>query len=95
MSKRRTIPAQLKAKAALEATRGEKTVNQIAAKYEVHPTQVSHWKRHLNAHINDPFQARRTREKQDNDELISQLYQQIGQLKFELDWLKKKVGYDD
>ena len=95
MAKRRTIPAELKAKAALEALRGEKTVNQIAAKYQVTPTQISQWKRQLKEQVNDLFRDRRTRDQRDNEELVGQLYQQIGQLKFELDWLKKKVGYDD
>lgn len=95
MSKRRIIPAQTKANAAIEALRGEQTINQIAAKYEVHPTQISQWKRQLNEQVSDMFRDRRTRDRRDQDELVAQLYQQIGQLKVELDWLKKKVGYDD
>jgi putative transposase len=92
MVKRRTIPAELKAKVALAAVRGECTVNQIAADYEVHPTQVSQWKRQLEAQVGDVFRDRRARGEGDGERLIERLYEQIGRLQFELEWLKKKVG---
>jgi transposase-like protein len=94
MGKRRAIPAELKAKVALAAMRGERTINQIAADLEVHPTQVSQWKRQLEEQVKDLFRDRRGRGGGDQGRLVEQLYQQIGRLQFELDWLKKKVGLD-
>ena len=94
MGKRRAIPAELKAKVALAALRGERTINQIAGDFEVHPTQVSHWKRQLEEQVKDLFRDRRGRGGGDAERLVEQLYQQIGRLQFELDWLKKKVGLD-
>ncbi len=96
MGKRRAIPAELKAKVALAAMRGERTINQIAAQFEVHPTQVSQWKRQLEEQVKDLFRDRRGRGGgEDDGRLVEQLYQQIGRLQFELDWLKKKSGIFD
>jgi len=93
MGKRRRIPAEMKAKVALAALRGERTINQIAAQYSVHPTQVSQWKRQLENQVRDVFADRRGRGGAgDQDRLVEQLYEQIGRLQFELEWLKKKVG---
>ena len=92
--KRRKLPGELKAKAALEALAGDKTINEIASKYEVHPNQVSTWKKQLLEAATDFFADRRARKQAEDDELKARLYQQIGQLQVELDWLKKKVGLD-
>jgi transposase-like protein len=94
MGKRRAIAAEMKAKVALAALRGDRTINQIAGAFEVHPTQVSQWKRQLEEQVKDLFRDRRGRGGGDGERLIEQLYQQIGRLQFELDWLKKKVGVD-
>lgn len=92
--KRRKLPGELKAKAALEALAGDKTINEIASKYEVHPGQVSTWKKQLQEAATDFFTDRRARNQAEDEELKARLYQQIGQLQVELDWLKKKVGLD-
>lgn len=81
-----------KAKVALAAMKGQHTVNELAASFGVHPNQVLQWKKQALEAIPDAFSARRVRESQDEETLKAQLYQQIGQLKVELDWLKKKVG---
>ena len=94
MGKRRAIAAELKAKVALAALRGERTINQIAGDFEVHPTQVSQWKRQLEEQVKDLFRDRRGRGGGDGERLTERLYEQIGRLQFELDWLKKKVGLD-
>lgn len=89
---RKTWSADLKAKIALEAIKGQRTVNEIATHYGVHPTQVTQWKKQALAELPQLFSASRARAAQDDESLKAQLYQQIGQLKVELDWLKKKAG---
>jgi transposase-like protein len=81
-----------KAKVALAAIKGQHTVNEIAANFGVHPHQVVQWKKQALEALPDAFSSRHVREAQGEEALKAQLYQQIGQLKVELDWLKKKVG---
>jgi transposase-like protein len=81
--------ADFKAKVALAAIKGQQTVNEIAATYGVHPNQVLQWKRQALEVLPDVFSSRRARAAQDDEALQARLYQQIGQLKVELDWLKK------
>jgi len=90
--KRRTLPSEFKAKVALAALRGDLTLNEVAAKYEVHANQVSAWRKQLLEAAKDFFSDGRIHRKKDEEELVARLYQEIGQLKVELDWLKKKVG---
>jgi transposase-like protein len=85
--------ADFKAKVALAAIKGQQTVNEIAATYGVHPNQVLQWKRQALEVLPDVFSSRRARAAQDDEAWQARLYQQIGQLKVELDWLKKKVGW--
>jgi len=93
MSQQRKIySADFKAKVALAAIKGQQTINEIASTYSVHPNQVAQWKKQALSAIPDSFSAHRAREARSDEELRSQLYQQIGQLKVELDWLKKKAG---
>jgi len=79
-----------KAKVALEAVKGERTLNELAGYFEVHPTQVVQWKQRLVAGAGDLFNGGVQRDAAQEAELRDQLYQQIGQMKVELDWLKKK-----
>lgn len=88
---RKTYSAELKAKIATEAIKGQRTVNEIASHYGVHPNQVTTWKKQALENLPDLFSPRRAQAAQDDEALKAQLYQQIGQLKVELDWLKKKV----
>jgi putative transposase len=78
-----------KAKEALEAMRGERTVNEIAADYGVHPVQITQWKRVALDALPDIFSSRCGAKHKDEETLKAALYQHIGQLKVELDWLKK------
>ena len=89
---RKHYSAELKAKVALEAIKGQQTVNEIASHYGVHPNLVTNWKKLALAQLPDLFLDRRASTARDDEALRAQLYQQIGQLKVELDWLKKKVG---
>jgi transposase-like protein len=92
MRKRKQYSAEFKAKIALEAIKGQRTVTEIAGAYEVHPNQVTQWKRLALDQLPEVFSDRRGRIEKADEELRAQLYQQIGQLKVELDWLKKKSG---
>ena len=92
IKQRKTYTSDLKVKVALAAIKGLQTTNQIATLYGVHPNQVTQWKKQALAGLPDAFSARRDRAAADEEALKAQLYQQIGQLKVELDWLKKKAG---
>lgn len=92
MTQRRHLSAELKAKVALEAIKGHHTVNEIAGRYGVHPNQVSQWKKQAIESLPAAFSDRRARADAEREEQEAHLYQQIGQLKVELDWVKKKSG---
>ena len=84
--------SDFKAKVALEAIKGRKTINEISSEYEVHSTQIAQWKKQVLDELPEIF-ARSGSERAKNEEaLIASLYQQIGQLKVETDFLKKKSG---
>jgi transposase-like protein len=89
---RRRHSAEFKAQVALEAIRGQRTSNEIAGAYGIHPVQVAQWKKQVLDELPQMFSARRAKAARDEEVLKAALYQQIGQLKVELDWLKKKVG---
>ena len=90
--KRRLHSGALKAKVALAAIRGDKTVNELASDSGVHPVQISQWKKVLQEEAPQLLSSRRGRHQHNEEELKAALYQQIGQLKVELDWVKKKAG---
>jgi len=87
---RRQHDAAFKVKVALEALKEEKTLAQISSEFGVHVNQIRQWRRQLLSMIPELFSDRRKKVEKDRDELEAELYQQIGQLKVELDWLKKK-----
>mgnify|MGYP001192535739 CR=1 FL=1 len=93
--KRKSYSASLKARAALETIRGERSLNEIASSYGIHTTQLRQWKKQVLESVSDVFTDKRNRSKKADEELVDRLYQQIGQLKVELDWLKKKTGISD
>ena len=89
---RRQFSPSLKAKIAVDAIKGQKTVQQIASSYSVHPNQVTHWKKQLLEFSPEAFSAGRMRTDQTVEDLKSELYGQIGKLSMELEWLQKKSG---
>lgn len=95
MVQRKRHTAEFKTKVAIEALKEQKTVNQISSHFEVHSGQVSQWKRLAKDILLEGFQGSAGRQKR-GKEIISQeeLYSQIGQLKVELDWIKKKSGIE-
>lgn len=90
MSQRRKLDSTFKARVALEAIREELTMAEISGKFQVHPTQITHWKKHAIQGLPQIFGDKREKTQQDSDATIAELYRQIGELKVEGDWLKKK-----
>ena len=93
--KRRTFSAAFKTKVAMAAIRGEGTLTELAGRFEVHPNQVAAWKRQAVEGLPEVFSDGRSKQAREDEEHEAKLYQQIGQLQFELDWLKKKAGQLD
>lgn len=88
---RKTHTAEFKVKVALDAIRGLKTASELASQYQIHPVQISQWKKQAVEGLSEIFQRNTSRKKpKSEDELTSPLYEEIGRLKMELDWLKKK-----
>lgn len=91
VKKRKTHSAELKAKVGLEAVRGLKTANELAQQYGVHPVLVGQWKKEILERSASLFEGKRgPKPAAHADE--ERLYSEIGRLKMELDWLKKKSG---
>jgi len=91
MAQRKQYGPSFKAKVALEAVKGDLTLAELASKYGVHPTQITNWKRQLLDELPNLFKNK-DRKNKDSSNLENELYQEIGRLKVELDWLKKKSG---
>ncbi len=91
MSKKRgQHSVELKTRVALEAVKGIEPVHAIAAKYQVHPVQVSQWKKEVLERLPEVFSGKPPPSVTQSAEREAQLYQKIGQLEMELEWLKKK-----
>jgi transposase-like protein len=93
--KRKRHSAKFKFEVAMEAAKDQEPVNRIAAKYEIHPSQVSQWKRQLLDEGTAVFSTANERKEREQEALQTDLYEQIGRLKMDLEWLKKKVTYVD
>lgn len=89
---RRYLSAAFKAKVALEAIKGHKTINEIASEFDVHPNQVSTWKKTLLESSTEAFTRKNERREEDFEAEREKLFSQIGQLKVENDFLKKIKG---
>ena len=89
---RRNFSGEIKARIAMEAIKGQRTIQEIGSHYGVHPSQVRQWKQQAVESMAELFTDRRTRDSEAEEALKAELYQQIGQLQVELDWLKKKSG---
>ena len=90
--KRRRFDAGFKAKVALEAVRGVKTIGEVAQQFKVHPNQVTLWKKQLLAGAEQAFEGSGSKTTKTDEPDAAELYEQIGRLKVELEWLKKKVA---
>lgn len=93
--KRRTFSASFKAKVALSAAKGDRTLAELASQHGVYPNQISAWKKQLLEGVGELFEDGRKRGQEGSTE-TAKLYEQIGRLKVELDWLKKTAArFDD
>jgi transposase-like protein len=90
--KRTRYSADFKAKVALEALKEQKTMTELSGEYELHSNQIIDWKKSLKENASQIFETNKGETSKEQEKLIERLYAQIGQLKVELDWLKKKVG---
>ena len=88
--RRKAYSAPFKAQLALAAVRGDKTVAELAGQHDVHPTLIHAWKKQLLAGAESVFASGARPAPDDSEALQAQLYQEIGLLKVELDWVKRK-----
>lgn len=88
---RKRHSAELKAKVALEALKGQKTLAELSSEYGVHANQITRWKQQLQEGIKDIFSTTSFKSGSKDEKLQAKLYQEIGRLKVELDWLKKRI----
>ena len=89
---RKQYTGAFKAKLALEAIKGQRTVQELATAHGVHPNQITTWKKQLLASAEDIFSGARERREASDEQEKDDLYRQIGKLQVELDWLQKKSG---
>ena len=90
--KRKAFTSKFKSKVAIEAIKGHKTINELAAEFGVHATQINQWKKQLLEGSEDIFSKGRKQQAASHEEDKDKLYNQIGRLKVEVDWLKKRRG---
>jgi transposase-like protein len=88
--KRRRFSPDFKFRVALEAAKGQRTISELSSEYSVHPNQISHWKRQLLENGADVFSQNGGHGQRDQEAVQTELYEQIGRLKMELEWVKKK-----
>lgn len=92
---RKRHSAEFKAKVALEAMSGLHTLEEISSKHGIHPVMVSKWKTQLQKHASASFgNTKEKKELEEKNKKIEALYKTVGQREYELDWLKKKMGYN-
>ena len=90
--KRKSFTSEFKAKVGMEAVRGMKTLNELAQEFGVHPVQISQWKKVIHEQAKTLFDGKRGPPAVVQHQDPERLYSEIGRLKVELDWLKKKSG---
>lgn len=92
---RKQYSPKFKARVAVEAIRGERTLSQLGSQFKVHPMQIAKWRKAAIEQLPELFVDGRTKQGRNAEADADALYEEIGRLKVELDWLKKKVGLLD
>lgn len=95
MTTRRQYSPKFKARVAMEAIRGEKTLSQLGSQFKVHPMQIAKWRKAALEQMPELFVDGRKVKARTGEAEANALYEEIGRLKVELDWLKKKAGMCD
>jgi len=90
-SKRRQFSAKFKAKVAVDAIKGMKTLSELSTEYKVHPNQISAWKKQLLSNAPGLFPSGKNRQQKSEEEITAPLYEEIGRLKMDIKWLEKKL----
>lgn len=90
---KKTFTAEFKAKVAIEALKGNKTINELTSEFEVHASQIQNWKKLLLDGSKDLFNGKKEKAEESVMQERDRLYTQVGRLAVELDWLKKKTGH--
>lgn len=90
---KRTFTVEFKSKVAIEAVKGNKTINELASEFEVHPAQIQNWKKLLLDGSKDLFSGKKEKTEESVMQERDRLYAQVGRLAVEVDWLKKKTGH--
>lgn len=92
---RKSFSPEFMAKVALAAIKGDMTTAELSSKYEVHRSQINNWRKRALEELREIFRGKRDKSIKDSEKVIDELYRQIGQLKVENDWLKKKAAMFD
>lgn len=92
---RKSFTKDFKAKVAVKAFKADETMAELSSKYEVHRAQITRWKKEALDGIPEIFASKRSRKSDNDSQLTDELYKQIGKLKVENDWLKKKIDAID
>jgi transposase len=87
---KKSFSPEFMAKVALAAIKEESTIAELSSKYEVHRTQIGNWRKQAMEGVVEIFKGKRDKSRKDNEKLVEELYCQIGQLRVENEWLKKK-----
>lgn len=89
---RKSFSPDFMAKVALAAIKGDMSTAELSSRYEVHRSQINNWRKRALEELREIFRGKRDKSLKDNEKLVNELYRQIGQLKVENDWLKKKAA---
>lgn len=92
---RKSFSPEFMAKVALAAIKGDMTTAELSSKYEVHRSQINNWRKRALEEFREIFRGKRDKSSKDSEKITDELYRQIGQLKVENDWLKKKAALFD
>lgn len=88
---RKSFTKEFRAKVALAAIQGDKTIAELASEFDVHPSQITSWKKTAIKNMDSLFQRKKSAESKKQEKLIDSLYKKIGSIQMENDWFKKKL----